>query len=154
MVLKSLTQLPTYIQGWKYTHTYTEICKIEICVQRYISMFSVFLRGTINRPKSVFVLHVFTWYHIETKFISPRTDSSLQIFPNNTFIVKVFICLSFHCNARRSLCLKVALALKWTGDFVSPSHPTRISKWGIVLASYQGRGIPMTLPSSNFHPCL
>ena len=79
---------------------------------------------------------------------SPRTESYAQIFQNDVLIVKMFVfCLTF--SARKSLSLKIALALQWTGDFAH-HPPPRLPKWGVAHALHEGLGSPWTLPFACF----
>ena len=145
--------------GWNCIPIYMEKGQIEILLTE-ISVFWVFLRGTIDIDQSV-SLHVFTWYHTEMKFISPKTESCMQIFLNKIFIVKVFICLCLTFHARKSHNLKI-LVLQQTGDFNPPPPPT---PRGIVTVSYEGLCSPWTVPFQYFeivhlshafpfiHPC-
>ena len=57
--------------GWKRISIYTEIDRIQICLQRFpcFKLF-VFLPEEQHVGQSVF-LHDFTWHQIEMKFISP-----------------------------------------------------------------------------------
>ena len=52
----------------------------------------------MNKSKCIFTC--FTWYQIEVRFISPRTEGCTQIFQKKTFIVKVFV-FCWTLNARR-----------------------------------------------------